>query len=59
MRYPLVLLLLCILCLGVYAGSLSNEFIFDDHFLIVNNRYLKSVSFIPQLFREDVFVSHA
>ncbi|MDD5255365.1 MAG: tetratricopeptide repeat protein [Candidatus Omnitrophica bacterium] len=57
MKYPLVAVVLCALCLLVYAGSLQNGFVFDDHFLVVNNRHIKSAEFIPRLLTEELFVA--
>lgn len=50
-----VFVFLLTICLCVYFGALNNDFIFDDDFLIVKNLYIKNISFIPKLFKIDIF----
>jgi protein O-mannosyl-transferase len=46
--------LLCI-CIILYFNALSNDFIFDDNYVIVNNPYIKNLSLAPLLFKTDIF----
>jgi len=48
------LVLIIILGLAVYGNSLNNEFIWDDESLIEKNIYIRNVSYIPQIFSEDL-----
>jgi len=45
-----------IICLGfvVYANSLNGNFIWDDRYLVKDNVYIKSFSYLPKLFSEDI-----
>ena len=54
---PLVLLFF--LCLAAYAGSLTNDFVWDDGLLIQSNPRIESFSNIPQVFKEDLFYMSA
>ena len=48
--------LLVFVCLVVYVNSLSNEFVFDDHGVIVENKYFEHpVKFIASLFNHSYF----
>lgn len=38
----------------IYANSLSGEFIWDDELLIVNNRSIKEVQYVPNLFTKNI-----
>ncbi len=49
-----LLFLLCTTFL-LYLPSLSAEFVFDDHYLIVNNPFLKSAKGIESAFTEDYY----
>ncbi len=49
---------LCIISIGVlsfliYIGSLGNGFVYDDHFLIENNPWIKDVTHIIDAFTSD------
>ncbi|UCC94804.1 MAG: tetratricopeptide repeat protein [Candidatus Omnitrophota bacterium] len=43
-------LLIVILGIGVYINSLKGEFIWDDESLVKNNVYIKSFSYLPEIF---------
>jgi Tfp pilus assembly protein PilF len=45
--YPV--LLLCVLCLSVYANSLWGEFAWDDSLLVVRNESIRSLENIPEM----------
>ncbi len=46
---------LLFVCIVLYFNALSNEFIFDDHYVIVDNPYIKNLSLAPLLFKTDIF----
>lgn len=52
-RYVFLLLLIA-LSFGVYIGSLSNNFVWDDKYEILQNDWIKDVNHIP-----DIFLSHS
>ena len=39
---------------AVYAGALGNDFVFDDHFLIVNNESIKDLGQVPTILTSDI-----
>jgi len=47
-------ILITLLGFAIYANSLSNDFIWDDGALIEENRYVKSWSYLPQIFTQDI-----
>jgi tetratricopeptide (TPR) repeat protein len=51
--------LLGILCLAalVYANSLGNQFVWDDHWVIVENDFIKSAQNLPKLFTKQYLTS--
>lgn len=53
----LVFLFLFLICFLVYFNSLSNDFIFDDNFLLVKNLYVRNFS-LSKIFKTDVFHFH-
>jgi len=54
-----IFLLLALIALAVYFNSLNNAFVWDDHFLIENNDFIKDPRYIPQIFTTDLYHSHA
>jgi len=54
-RFPFLLIIL--LGLVVYANSLSGEFVWDDNLLIKDNVFIKSWSYIPEIFSTDLLHS--
>ncbi len=50
----IVIAVLFVVGLMVYATSFGNEFIWDDAMLIVPNEYIRSWSYIPQIFSTDI-----
>lgn len=40
---------------GAYLNTLSNNFVYDDEFQIVENAWIKDVRFIPQIFLSDIW----
>ncbi len=44
---------------AVYANSLQNGFVWDDHDLIVRNRTVKSLRYLPDVLGNDFFQDHA
>lgn len=51
------LVLLTIACCAIYANSFSNDFVWDDQALVVNNPLLLDWRNIPQLFTTHLFAS--
>jgi len=51
------IVLLVILGSAVYSNSLNGKFVWDDHYLVKDNAYIRSFSKIPQLFVTDVKAS--
>lgn len=49
-REPLVLLGLTVVTLAVFANTLQNSFVYDDHFLIVKNKALASDEYFSTIF---------
>ncbi len=47
--------LLFLILLGLYCASLTNNFVWDDHYLVVHNDHVKSFSNIPKIFSTDLF----
>lgn len=50
----LFILGLCLLCGIVYFNSLNNDFVFDDNALILNNNFIKSLKFLPLIFKKSL-----
>jgi hypothetical protein len=52
----LIFQILLILVLGflVYSSSLSGDFIWDDYLLVKYNTHIKTISYLPRLFLEDI-----
>ena len=48
------LLLIAALAFIVYAGSLSGQFVWDDHALITDNPYVKDCKYLPRVFSQDL-----
>jgi len=48
--------LIILLTLGVYANSLKNDFLYDDHYLILKNDFIKNWKNLPKIFTEQYFV---
>ena len=55
MKNYLVFLFLFFICFCLYYNALNNEFIFDDQYVIVKNPYIRDISFLPQIFKTDIF----
>ena len=53
-RTVLACLALAILGFTIYVNSLEGEFIWDDHVLIANNKYIESWNYIPEIFSQDI-----
>jgi len=45
-----IIFILILLTFFTYANTLKNNFVWDDVFFIVNNNYIKNLSFLPQYF---------
>jgi tetratricopeptide (TPR) repeat protein len=50
---PFAIFLLTCVTFLCYANSLRNEFVWDDHYQIEQNRLLRSWAFVPRLFRSE------
>ncbi len=49
--------LLALFSLLAFANSLANGFAFDDESIVVQNRLIKSLSYLPELFTSDYWAS--
>ncbi|TRZ49128.1 hypothetical protein D4Q80_02565 [bacterium] len=47
--------LLFIICFVIYLPSLGNSFVFDDIAVIVNNPFIKSLKFLPNIFTHNLY----
>jgi tetratricopeptide (TPR) repeat protein len=54
-----VFLLMAALASLLYANSLQSPFIWDDHYLIIENHFIKSFSYIPDIFKHHLYYSSA
>ncbi|GAF76422.1 unnamed protein product, partial [marine sediment metagenome] len=56
LKNPTILAIVLIIILGfvVYSNSLNGKFIWDDEYLIKNNVYIRSFSYLPKIFSEDI-----
>jgi protein O-mannosyl-transferase len=55
MNNKLFIIILACICLGLYAGYLNNDFVFDDKVLVEQNPLIKSVSFMPRIFKTGIY----
>jgi len=53
-RTAILLFLIAAAGAGAYLNSLEGEFLWDDDHFIVNNAYLRSWSYLPEIFTGDV-----
>ena len=53
-KFFLPIILIIILGFAVYGNSLNGQFIWDDEHLIENNPNIKSWSYLPRIFTEDI-----
>ncbi len=49
------LIILSCICLFIYAGYLSNGFVFDDRILVERNPLIKSARLLPNVFRTGIY----
>ncbi|MBU0759979.1 MAG: tetratricopeptide repeat protein [Candidatus Omnitrophica bacterium] len=49
------ILILALMTVAVFAPSLSNNFTWDDKFLVVDNLYIKSWSYLPEIFTKQLY----
>lgn len=49
------ILLIALISIIVFSGSLKNDFAWDDVFLIVDNPYVKSWSYLPRIFSSHLY----
>lgn len=54
MNKPFILIL-CLVCLVVYYNCLNNDFVFDDKALIVYSPLVKSLKFLPLIFKKGIY----
>ena len=50
-----LLLLLGLVSLAVYANTLGNGFVYDDHEQVLHNPYLRSFRYLPDIFTSNVW----
>lgn len=55
--FNLIIPVLIIVCLSqfVYLNTLSNQFVYDDEFIITNNSFIKTWNNFPKLFNREYF----
>lgn len=56
MKFPKTLFILASLGLVVYSNAFANHFVWDDKFLIVQNKYIRSLESLPTLFKTELRV---
>ncbi|MBN1871484.1 MAG: tetratricopeptide repeat protein [Candidatus Omnitrophica bacterium] len=54
-----IFLLLAFIAFVAYCNTLGHSFVWDDHFTIEENDLIRSVRNIPDIFKTDLFHSHA
>lgn len=52
---PLFSLLLVIVTIAVYANALSNGFVYDDSSQLLQNKWITSIRYIPDIFTKSVW----
>jgi len=50
-RHIIIFILLLAIASGIYAASLSNQFVYDDRYTVAENTYIKDIKFLPLLFK--------
>lgn len=50
---PAVIIVLA--CLAVYFNALFNDFVYDDKFQVIENRWIKDIRYVPDIFSTDVW----
>ena len=53
-KYTAIAIIL-IISIGVYLNALSNEFVYDDKFQVLNNPWIKNIRYIPEIFLTNVW----
>lgn len=55
--FHLIIPIFIIVCLSqfVYLNALSNQFVYDDEFIITNNSFIKTWDNFPKLFNREYF----
>jgi tetratricopeptide (TPR) repeat protein len=54
-----VFLLFCAIAAAVYGNSVRSPFIWDDRYLIHENHFIKSFSYLPEIFKHQLYYSSA
>ncbi|UCC95153.1 MAG: tetratricopeptide repeat protein [Candidatus Omnitrophota bacterium] len=54
LRHPWNLILIILLGFSVYLNTLTNTFIWDDDALVKNNIYIRSPSYLSNIFTQDI-----
>ena len=49
------LMILCLVGFAVYANTLWNGFVYDDHSQVLHNPYLRSFRYLPEIFTSNVW----
>jgi len=49
------ILFIVLVIVVVFSGSLKNDFAWDDKYLVVNNPYIKSWDYLPQIFTTQLY----
>ena len=53
-RNVIAVIIIIVLGIVVYANSTTGKFLWDDSYLIENNKYIKSWDYLPKLFTENI-----
>lgn len=55
MLYLVFFIVLFLICVGTYFSSLSNDFVFDDNTLVVENPLIKNFNYAGKIFSSGLF----
>ncbi len=47
-------IIVCLAAFGVYLNALFNDFVMDDYHIILENPYIKSITYVPDIFFSNV-----
>ncbi len=54
-RLLLIIFIILFSSVAVYFNSLSNDFVYDDKFQVLENRWIKDIKYIPDIFFKNVW----
>ena len=53
-KYTAIVIIL-IISIGVYLNTLPNEFVYDDEILVLQNKWIKDIRYLPKIFFSDLW----